>query len=37
MQATQVLIDKAIRKSKSREVLDFRGLDFDSEFFLYET
>lgn len=35
MQATQVLIDKAISQSNSREVLDFRGLDFDREFFGY--
>ena len=35
MQATQVLIDKAISKSNSREILDFRGVDFEREFFGY--
>jgi len=34
--ATQTLIDKAISQSNSREVLDFRGLEFDQEYFLYE-
>ena len=36
LQATQTLIDKAISQSNSREILDFRELEFDQEFFGYE-